>query len=607
MKKKILLKLLVFITIIGNTVLVAQNEMEAYWRHINKVKTLYNSKDYQKCLVACNDAYNGLLQVAATTTNIAYKDIAYRTELWSTYLDCHMQLKDYKGAIAKSNQFIQARPDVDFGFMWLGDALSANEECENAIPAYDKALSLGNYYSHQRKAVCYEKLGKYNEAISAYKNAMTALKWDVPYLQLANLYQKQGDYNNAKNTLNDGLNKLPESLNLMYMTAWANFYVGNIQEATNLITKYITKNSYGYVDLNLKFVPERKKINAFIGSLNNNGPAAQAGFKEGDKIISVNGNSIYNKGDTENELNNYLQSELKGETGTSFEIKVEQNGKIYKNSVTRVITYKEAAALGFGSRSIFNVYNNKLSEANSDLKEALKLPQKESTLLAEGLMELNKNNFSGAITKFKQAGKHPYVLMNLAIAEAKNNNMSASISAYKEIAEINYAKENVTLEKDRVKLMELYTPVLKEYLNAADKYISNGQYKEAISELAKASNMQSGDAKLKTIKKMFDIVGINPAAGELSEEARKYALRSEMLVKEADFNGAESELLKAIQLAPYDAKLYFNMAIINSELKHYQEAINYMKIYVNGVPDAPNNRQAKDEIIKWEFMLERGK
>jgi tetratricopeptide (TPR) repeat protein len=198
-------------------------------------------------------------------------------------------------------------------------------------------------------------------------------------------------------------------------------------------------------------------------------------------------------------------------------------------------------------------------------------------------------------------------LINLAIAEAKNNNMSASISAYKEIAEINFAKENVTLEKDKNKLVELYQPTLKEYVSAADKYIAGGLYKEAISELAKASNMQYGEAKKKTLKKMFDLVGVNPAAGELSEEARKYALRSEMLVKEADFNGAESELLKAIQLAPYDSKLYFNMAIINSELKHYQEAIYYMKIYVEGVPDTPNNRQAKDEIIKWEFMLERGK
>ncbi len=268
---------------------------------------------------------------------------------------------------------------------------------------------------------------------------------------------------------------------------------------------------------------------------------------------------------------------------------------------------RHSTAIGFASRSIFNIYANKLPEANTDLTEALKLRPNATTSFAEGLIELSKNNYSGSTDKLKKAGKHPYVLINLAIAEAKNNNMSASISAYKEIAEINFAKENVTLEKDKNKLVELYQPTLKEYVSAADKYIAGGLYKEAISELAKASNMQYGEAKKKTLKKMFDLVGVNPAAGELSEEARKYALRSEMLVKEADFNGAESELLKAIQLAPYDSKLYFNMAIINSELKHYQEAIYYMKIYVEGVPDTPNNRQAKDEIIKWEFMLERGK
>jgi hypothetical protein len=30
-----------------------------------------------------------------------------------------------------------------------------------------------------------------------------------------------------------------------------------------------------------------------------------------------------------------------------------------------------------------------------------------------------------------------------------------------------------------------------------------------------------------------------------------------------------------------------------------------MKIYLQAAPDAPNARAAKDEIIKWELMLEK--
>ena len=32
-----------------------------------------------------------------------------------------------------------------------------------------------------------------------------------------------------------------------------------------------------------------------------------------------------------------------------------------------------------------------------------------------------------------------------------------------------------------------------------------------------------------------------------------------------------------------------------------------MKIYLGAAPDAPNARATRDEIIKWEFMIEKGK
>ncbi|HLA04899.1 MAG TPA: tetratricopeptide repeat protein, partial [Syntrophales bacterium] len=94
---------------------------------------------------------------------------------------------------------------------------------------------------------------------------------------------------------------------------------------------------------------------------------------------------------------------------------------------------------------------------------------------------------------------------------------------------------------------------------------------------------------------------------EVPEDARKYALRSEVLVKEGNFEQAATELKKAIQIAPYAARLYYNSALINAELKKYPEAIRHMKIYLKAAPDAPDARAAKDEIIKWEFMMEKRK
>jgi hypothetical protein len=63
----------------------------------------------------------------------------------------------------------------------------------------------------------------------------------------------------------------------------------------------------------------------------------------------------------------------------------------------------------------------------------------------------------------------------------------------------------------------------------------------------------------------------------------------------------------AIQNAPYIAKLYYNTALVDGELKKYPEAIRQMKIYIQADPDSPSSRTAKDMIIKWEFMMEKEK
>lgn len=48
------------------------------------------------------------------------------------------------------------------------------------------------------------------------------------------------------------------------------------------------------------------------------------------------------------------------------------------------------------------------------------------------------------------------------------------------------------------------------------------------------------------------------------------------------------------------------MALNYAELKEYQQAIGNLKIYLELSTDAPDARTAKDEIYKWEFMLEKG-
>lgn len=54
----------------------------------------------------------------------------------------------------------------------------------------------------------------------------------------------------------------------------------------------------------------------------------------------------------------------------------------------------------------------------------------------------------------------------------------------------------------------------------------------------------------------------------------------------------------------FSARLYFNIALIEAKLEHYQNAIRYMNIYLEAASDA---RAAKNEIIKWEMLVEKAK
>jgi hypothetical protein len=58
-------------------------------------------------------------------------------------------------------------------------------------------------------------------------------------------------------------------------------------------------------------------------------------------------------------------------------------------------------------------------------------------------------------------------------------------------------------------------------------------------------------------------------------------------------------------MAPLTPVLYYTGALVLAELKNYRRATDYMNVYLELYPDAPNARQAKDEIYKWEFQLER--
>ena len=115
--------------------------------------------------------------------------------------------------------------------------------------------------------------------------------------------------------------------------------------------------------------------------------------------------------------------------------------------------------------------------------------------------------------------------------------------------------------------------------------------------------IQQRESRLALFKEkaaQYRALAIKPA---MSEEQRKFVVQANTLNRLKDYAGAIGLYLKAIDLDPVSYPgAYFNLALINAQIKHYNAAVSYMKQYLMLVPDAKDARSARDRIYEWKII-----
>ena len=92
----------------------------------------------------------------------------------------------------------------------------------------------------------------------------------------------------------------------------------------------------------------------------------------------------------------------------------------------------------------------------------------------------------------------------------------------------------------------------------------------------------------------------------MSEDQRKLVVQANTMNRLKDYDGSIKLYLKAIDMDPFSyPEAYFNLALINAQIKQYDAAINYMKQYLMLVPDAKDARSAQDRIYEWEILMKK--
>jgi len=147
----------------------------------------------------------------------------------------------------------------------------------------------------------------------------------------------------------------------------------------------------------------------------------------------------------------------------------------------------------------------------------------------------------------------------------------------------------------------------KKVYQQAEQAERNGDYRKAFQLYLETSAKQGLDSDIKKrLMKLYPQIDPPPA---IPEEARKRAVFGMTAVKEAkDSKGldrAVEEYRKAIQLAPWWADLYYNLAMVQEQRSSFREAAETFKLYLAASPKDPQAQLIQNKIYELEYKSEK--
>lgn len=266
------------------------------------------------------------------------------------------------------------------------------------------------------------------------------------------------------------------------------------------------------------------------------------------------------------------------------------------------------AATAFAFRAFSNRELGRTEDFYKDAEKSYSLnPNNEWAKSAMALMLIDKGNYQKALEILSTSKERaPFDDVLRAIAYAKMGDMRKSADIYGALPE-DYP---LTRNKLKLRYISLLNDAIKPFKELKKQTIKNlearGQYKEAVKEYIELIKI-SDDKEAKEIRThIAELMVRYPHLFALSEEARKAVIRAEAYTSEGKFEEAIQEYKNAIKLSPFFPALYKALALSYGQIKQYKKAIANMQIYLDLYPDAPDARAVKDEIYRWEFMMEKG-
>lgn len=94
-----------------------------------------------------------------------------------------------------------------------------------------------------------------------------------------------------------------------------------------------------------------------------------------------------------------------------------------------------------------------------------------------------------------------------------------------------------------------------------------------------------------------------PVKPPLPEQAQQFRVLAEDALRNKDLDKTADYYDQGLAIAPLWPQAHFNLALLYGELETYSLAVLHMKRYLELVPDAPDARSAREQMIIWQSKL----
>lgn len=503
----------------------------------------------------------------------------------------------YDMAIARVKKQIDADPRQGAPFVKLADLYIKAGRHEDAVVAAKRSIDLlpASAEAHHALGAAYWKLKEYKPAIGSLqharelnpKNATTAVL-------LAKSYKEVGEDDKAVETLRKAKTDAAsaavdlELARLLYRR-------GDYSESRLILNGTLGKYQITGVGMGV----ESSGNAAVVRSVTENSPAARAGIRPGDLIVQIDQQPFSGLGTEQ------IVAKLRGSESTAVKLTLKRGSGNLEAQLVRETFFLRDAAPVLALRALTNRKLGDLRQAQEDARKAYELDPAEANL-AMAATAYERGDMAGTLRYASAAKEETHARILEGGVYARGGNTEKALELLRKVAVEGMDEGDLPVQEEKTMLLKALSGIAKARYEKGVEAEQSGRSADAAAAYADALLLAQSEEEARSVyAALFRLA--ESAALQMDEESHRHVVRGEFYVGEASFAAALTEFKKALLLSPFAIRLYYNTALVEANLERYRDALKHMRLYVEAAPQAPDARAAKDEMIKWEMLLEKPK